>query len=367
MKIVSQRRHDIDWLRVLGVLLLVPFHAAQIFILDPNSIMYVKNTINSRALTRMAGFIHMWHMPMLFIISGSATYLALGVRSVGQYIRERFLRLFVPFTFGILTYIPLTTYIQHSKTTSLPEAYLGFFQIDFAHLDGMNGTFTPAHLWFILYLFAFSLVGLPIFLAIGSEWVKNAIENAAIVLPPTLTLLLFGVPLILAVAMDILGDKNPIYYFLVFFYGFLITSDPRFQQTIDKMTLGFLAFGIFAALIQMATNHNYPEWTFAWIAHGLLYEMGRWTLTLAVLGLGHRFLNRTNGLLRYSNEAAMPFYLLHMTFTVLTGFFVIQIDRPVVIKYPLIIFIATGSTLVVYELVRRWKVTRWLLGMKITR
>ena len=367
MKNVSQRRHDIDWLRVLGVFLLVPFHAAQIFILDPNSIMYVKDTINSRALTWMAGFIHMWHMPMLFIISGSATFLALGVRSVGQYIRERFLRLFVPLTFGILTYIPLTTYIQHSKTTSLPEAYLGFFQMDFAHLDGMNGTFTPAHLWFILYLFAFSLIGLPIFLTLRSERGKNAIENIGKAIATPLTLILFGVPLILAAAMNILGDKNPIYYFLVFFYGFLIASDARFQRGIDKLTWGVLAFGIFAAVIQMATHHNYPEWTLAWIAHGLFYEMGRWTLTLAVLGLGHRFLNRGNSLLRYTNEAAMPFYLLHMTFTVLAGFFVIRIDAPVVVKYPLIVLIATGSTLLVYDLARRWKVTRWLLGMKITK
>ena len=153
MKFVSQRRYDIDWLRVLGVLLLVPFHAAQIFILDPNSIMYVKDTINSRALIRMAGFIHMWHMPMLFFISGSATYFALCFRSTGQYIRGRFLRLFVPLIFGILTYIPLTTYIQRSKTISLPEAYLGFFHMDFAHLDGLNGTFTPAHLEFALFTF----------------------------------------------------------------------------------------------------------------------------------------------------------------------------------------------------------------------
>ena len=86
-----------------------------------------------------------------------------------------------------------------------------------------------------------------------------------------------------------------------------------------------------------------------------------------MLGLGNRFLNRANSLLRYANEAAMPFYLLHMTFTVLTGFFVIQIDAPVVVKYPLIVLITTVSTLLVYELVRRWKVTRWLLGMKITR
>ena len=367
MNSVSQRRHDIDWLRVLGVLMLVPFHAAQIFILDPRAIMYVKDTINSRALMRMSLFVHMWHMPLLFIISGSATYFALGFRSAGQYIRERFLRLFVPLIFGILTYIPLTTYIQHSKTTSLPEAYLGFFHIDFAHLDGMNGTFTPAHLWFILYLFAFSLIGFPIFLAIRSERGKNAIENMGKAIPPTLTLLLFGVPLTLLSAMNILGDKNPIYYFLVFFYGFLITSDERFQQGLDKLTWGVLAFGIFAAVIQMTTLHNYQEWTPMWIARGLLYEMGRWTLTLAVLGLGHRFLNHVNSLLRYANEAAMPFYLLHMTFTVLTGFFVIRIDAPVVVKYPVIVLIATGLTLLAYELVRRWKVTRWLSGMKKTR
>jgi len=367
MKIVSQRRYDIDWLRVLGVLLLVPFHASQIFIINPNSIMYVKDTINSPALIGMAGFIHMWHMPLLFFVSGSATYFALCFRSAGQYARERFLRLFVPLIFGILTYIPLTTYIQRSKTISLPEAYLGFFQIDFAHLDGLNGTFTPAHLWFILYLFAFSLIGLPLFLALRTERGMNAIGNMGEAIPLPLTLLLFGVPLTFAAAMNILGDKNPIYYFLVFFYGFLIASDARFQEGIDKLTWGFLAFGIFAAMVQITALTNYPEWTPAWIARGLLYEMGRWTLTLAVLGLGHRFLYRGNNLLRYANEAAMPFFLLHMTFTVLTGFFVTQINAPVVFKYPLIVLIATGSTLLAYELVRSWKVTRWLFGMKIIK
>ncbi len=185
--------------------------------------------------------------------------------------------------------------------------------------------------------------------------------------PPTVTLLLFGVPLILAAAMNILGDKNPIYYFLIYVYGFLITSDTRFQQAVSTLTWGVLAFGVFAAVIQMITIHNYSEWTPAWIAHGLLYEMGRWTLTLAALGLGHRYLKRDNNFLRYANEAAMPFYLLHMTFTVLAGFFVIQLDAPVVVKYPLIVLIATGSTFIVYELARRWKVTGWLLGMKITR
>jgi hypothetical protein len=367
MKKSNQRRYDIDWLRVMGVLLLVPFHAAQIFILDPNSIMYVKDTINSRGLTWMGGFIHMWHMPLLFIVSGSATYFALGFRSEIAYVRERFTRLFIPLIFGLLTYIPLTTYIQHSRTISLPEAYLGFFQIDLAQIDGMNGTFTPAHLWFILYLFIFSLIGLPIFLALRSEKGKKLIENLGKALPTPITLLLLGVLLALSAGMNILGDKNPIYYFLVFFSGFLISSDDRFQKGIDKLVWFLLVLGFFAAVIQIMAPNTYPEWTLAWIGRGLLYEMGRWTLTLAMLGLGQRFLNQNSSVLRYANEAAMPFYLLHMTFTVLAGFFVIQIDAPVVVKYPIIVLVAIGLTLLTYELVRRWNVSRWLFGMRIVK
>jgi membrane-bound acyltransferase YfiQ involved in biofilm formation len=83
-----------------------------------------------------------------------------------------------------------------------------------------------------------------------------------------------------------------------------------------------------------------------------------------MLGLGHRFLKRTNSFLRYAGEAAMPFYLLHMTFSVLAGYFVIKLAAPVAVKYPLIVLIATGLTVIAYELVRRWNLTRWLLGMK---
>ncbi|MFA9406243.1 MAG: hypothetical protein ACERKX_10575, partial [Anaerolineales bacterium] len=43
------RRYDIDWLRVLAVLLLFPFHSARIF--DTFSTWYVKNAELSEALT----------------------------------------------------------------------------------------------------------------------------------------------------------------------------------------------------------------------------------------------------------------------------------------------------------------------------
>ena len=365
MTLSSERRYDLDWLRVLGVLLLIPFHVALIFVLDPNAIMYIKDVVNSRALEVAVGFVHMWHMPMLFIISGSATYFALSFRSAGQYIRERFLRLLVPLVFGILTFIPITTYIQHSNTLSIQEGYIGYFHFDLNHLDGLNGTFTPAHLWFILYLFVFSLIGLPLFLALRSGKGKGIIKASGTITQGPLSLMAWGIPLTLVAALNILGDKNPLYYVLIFFYGFVLAGDVGLQQSIDKLTWIASAYGVFAAVINvMVPIQSYGEWTVQWMALGLMYEMGRWALALAVLGLGHRFLNRTSNLLLYASEAAMPFYLLHMTFSVVTGYFAIQLDAPVAVKYPLIVVVATGLTLVAYELVRRWNMTRWLFGMK---
>lgn len=40
----------------------------------------------------------------------------------------------------------------------------------------------------------------------------------------------------------------------------------------------------------------------------------------------------------------MPLYLLHMTFSVLAGAFIIRFDLPVAVKYPLIVALATTLT-----------------------
>ncbi|HEX2622582.1 MAG TPA: hypothetical protein VHL11_20625, partial [Phototrophicaceae bacterium] len=149
---------------------------------------------------------------------------------------------------------------------------------------------------------------------------------------------------------------------------FILASDMHFQQAVDKWTWALLACGLFAAALNiMMPIEDYETWSLPWIALGLIYQMGRWMLTMAAMGLGHRYLNHTSNLLKYASEAAMPFYLLHMTFSVVTGYFVIRLDASVGVKYLLIVLIATGITLLAYELLRRWKVTRWLFGMKMSR
>ena len=43
-----QRRHDLDWLRVIAVLLLLAFHSARVF--DPFEDFYVHSAATSEAL-----------------------------------------------------------------------------------------------------------------------------------------------------------------------------------------------------------------------------------------------------------------------------------------------------------------------------
>lgn len=72
-KTKSQRRYDLDWLRVLAVLLLIYFHTAAVFYTGELGEFYVKNNSSSIGINYFVLFVHQWYMPLLFLLSGSAT------------------------------------------------------------------------------------------------------------------------------------------------------------------------------------------------------------------------------------------------------------------------------------------------------
>ena len=81
--------------------------------------------------------------------------------------------------------------------------------------------------------------------------------------------------------------------------------------------------------------------------------------------LGQRYLNFTNRVLQYANEAAYPFYILHQTVIIIIGYFVVRWNVNLWLKYGVIAIGALVMTLLLYEVcVRRTKVTRFLFGMK---
>ncbi len=360
------RRTDLDWLRIGAVLLLVPFHSALIFVLNPQSIMYVKDITNSMVLDRLAGWVHQFHMPLLFYISGASAWFALQKRSSLTFINERFLRLLLPAVAGIVILIPPMTYIgliNQGVQVDFARHFISFWRIDPQDLAGIGGTLTPAHLWFLIFLFVFTIAALPFFLLLNSQ-VGHRITNAvASVFARPGMLFLFVVPLYLIARIDLLGDKNPYYYFGVFFLGYLLFTDGRYVAAIDKSARAALITAVMCELLRQFTFRYLYEYTGYDILRGIV-ELGRWSWVLAIAGYGRRFLNNKSRLMGYLSSAAFPFYLLHLPVNTLVGYLVIQTSLPVQVKYILIISVTTALTFLLYEGLRRVPVIRLMLGVK---
>ena len=63
-----ERRYDIDWLRVFATYMLFVFHVAMVF--NPAPFYHIRNDELSFGMTVFAGFVHLWHMPLFFLLAG---------------------------------------------------------------------------------------------------------------------------------------------------------------------------------------------------------------------------------------------------------------------------------------------------------
>ncbi len=356
----SIRRHDLDWLRVLAVLLLVPFHSALIFSLRPGDIVYVKDQVESEILIQLAYFVHQWHMPLLFMIAGASTWFALEKRTGGQYLAERVKRLLVPTLFGITVLVPPMVYMQfldEPRFGSFWQFYPRFFQIDFEDLSGNAGTFTPAHFWFVIFLFVFSAAALPLFLALKRAPGRRLVARLATFLQKPGMIFLPALPLALAVVLLDIGGKAPLLHLTLFVYGFVLAADERFQDAMDRHVVSALVVGVIAtACLYILANR---------VLLHLVYYLSRWCWLVVIFGLGRRYLNASGRLLRYASEAAYPFYMLHFLINTAVGYVVTRWDTGVALKYLAINALTIPMVVLVYELVvKRTGITRFLFGMK---
>ena len=91
------RRYDLDWLRVMVFGLLIFYHVGMFFV--PWG-WHIKNNQTYEWLKIPMAFVNQWRLPILFVISGMGTAYALSFRSAGQFMKERFLRLYIPLAVG---------------------------------------------------------------------------------------------------------------------------------------------------------------------------------------------------------------------------------------------------------------------------
>lgn len=366
----APRLHYIDWLRVLAVLLLFPFHVTRVF--NASEPFYVKAPDLSRVLDYTLWFVSTWHMQLLFFLAGASTFLAVRKRSGRQYVGERVTRLLLPFVFGFFVLIPPQTWYGGRFN----EGYEGSFWhyltsgdfLVYNIRDGGDyfGGFGIGHLWFILVLFLISLIVLPLVVWARRPGGQSRIQALSRrlarpvwwVAPPFLVLIGAALP---ELELDF-------FYNLAFFLlGFVALADGAFAESAVRHRWVALVAGAALGLFWVFSGDlrdSLPDPSLERAGLSLLGGLGTWLVLVGLVGLGKRHLDRPSSALRYLAEGSYPIYILHQTVIVVVAFYLVGLAIPTVAMWPLLLTVSVVGTFGLYELVRRVGVLRFLFGMR---
>ncbi len=414
----SQRRHDIDWLRVILFGLLVPFHVAigvywstYGLEINPNiddltekdrlEFVEENNDYSADSVTPESMFLHwmhQWRLAALFMISGMGTAFAFRRRVWKAFLRERASRLLIPMFFGAWTMGFAGQVISGDiGIDPIGMTWAFFIGIVWRSLIFWVPVFGKlvalGHLWFLWNLFLYSLILTPLF---------NSIRNQPEGIPARGMRYLFSikygmgpilvVPLVLTLSEILFKPFFPGYigvayewfwFFIFFAVGFAcITAQESWYSFLEtkrkQVTLLALASTVAFVWIRFEQHSTgIPLVDGGWlleephILHNsktllacLIHSFHAWYWCLVVFSWGAHFLNRPSRQLAYLNEGVYPFYIVHMPL-VFAG---LRISSELGLRDVPAVLLATIVTIIFcwlfFEGARRTKVSRLLFGIK---
>jgi len=377
----SKRRYELDWLRILAILVVFLYHSSRFFNLGD---WHVKNFNTFVWVEVWNVFATRWMMPLFFIISGASLFYAIG-KSSGwrRFYVDKFLRLMIPVLIAAVTHSALQVYLERLTHGQFSGSFFSFFPEYFNGVYmaiGMPGNFAfhGMHLWYLFFLFLYSLICYRLFIWLkgSGRQVLNRITTLFAI--PGLMYIWFSIPLLImkvlipqAVLNVGSGGWGFLYYIWFLISGFMIVSSDRLQQNIKKQRWISLLLGVVlstAYLYQLFSLSRvvFPGWISDWI-YTLLSFFSAWSWLFAILGFSMRFLSFDRPLLRYANEGVLPIFILHQTVLLGFGYFIMTWEIHDALKWAIVF---TSSFIVIITLytllVRKLDLFRFLFGMKTT-
>ncbi|MBN1659348.1 MAG: acyltransferase [Anaerolineae bacterium] len=375
---VAVRLHYLDWLRVLATLGVFMFHAINVF--GPTKF-EINNAERSDLILLIQGFFFPWGMPLFFLVSGAGSWFALRRRTAAQFTRERTLRLLVPFFTGTLLLGPVQLYLSwsHKSQTGVFAGSFRDFLID--RLPPVGPKYFGAfgyHMWFLGFLFAFSLLALPLFTWLKGESGRTALSRLAGLCERRGAILLFVLPVVLVrVCLHSFFPEQQSWadffsHGTFFVLGYALFADARFLRAIRRDWAILLAMGtvaILAAIAIVASIESFdieqaPRTPLEFLLWGFVAACG-WFWTAFMLSIAMRHLDRDTKALRYGQATLLPFFVVHQPAILAVAYFVVQWEASITFKLVIVLLGAFALSIGLTELgIKRVRILRLLFGMK---
>ena len=385
---MGERRYDIDWLRMGAMLAVFLFHCSRFF---GGGDWHLQNAEQSIVATLFIGLLDLWIMPLFFLLSGAGSWYALSSRGPGEYLLERVKRLLVPlYITGVLIFIPPQAYFEYVTHVGFTGTFWAFYPRFLTNILSGVDFGSPlfirifyGHLWFLQFLFFISLMTLPLLLVLKSERGLRFISKLGDMCTRWGGIFIFLIPLVLIrVGLTHLFDGEHTWedflYFAVFFViGYIMVADRRFTEGFMKhgwisLALGLICFGGEGFFV-LVLRYNYANLyhpggesiSMQYVLFQIIMSIATLSWVVFVLSIGARYLSFKSRILTYGNEAVLPFYIFHQTVILCVGWFVIQWNVGMWLKYSIIAIVSFTLIMFLYEfLVRRFNVVRFFFGMR---
>lgn len=360
----DEHRPDLDWLRVVAIVLLHLFHTGMMF---NTWDWHVKSAQALPVLEPVMDVLHHVRMPLLMFISGVGTAFALRRRSLPGFAKDRTKRLLWPLVFGMFVVVPPQIYVERLFRGQLHGGYADFYPSVFDFVPYPAGSFSWHHLWFVAYLFVYCVLSLPLFAALGTArgqaflaraegWLCRGWNVAWLFVPLALNgVLLHRYPETHALLDD---PRTFGHYGLLFLLGHLLGRCPRVWDHLVARRHGLLGAGVvlFALMV--------PDAEFPLVPEVLGATLALWLFILTALAYARVHIRTRRPWLRYAQERAYPFYILHQTVIIVVGYPLLALPVGPWALFGLVLAASFAATWGLSEAVARVPWLRPCFGMK---
>jgi glucan biosynthesis protein C len=368
----ATRRYDVDWLRVIAFAILIFYHVGMFF---NHWEWHIKNNELSSTIEWPMRFSSQWRMSLLFMISGAGVYFALLNRKPKAFLNERFIRLFIPLLFGMFVIVPPQIFFER-LTQGETYSYLEFYKTVFQFQPYPKGSFSWHHLWYLVYIFVYSLLSLPLLLFLRRrenltrKWAKLLAKPLWLIVIPVIWHVLGSIFLSqqFPTTHNLIKDWNEHFHdFTLFVTGFIFCTQAAFWETLKRFRR--LSLGIWLMLtsilyvVYWIPDINMNDWQ--WLIYDTIKTTNAWCILLSFFGYAYVYLQFSNRFLQYANEAVYPFYILHQTVIIFLAYPLIHSSLSITLKFT---YLSITTFLVCWALyhflIKRFNSLRLVFGLK---
>ncbi len=382
----STRRHDVDWLRVLGMIAVFLFHCGRFFDTED---WHVKSPRTNEVVSFLTLIVAaQWLMPLFFVLSGIGAYHSLWRQNWRQFLVSRFKRLAVPLVFGVFVLIaPYQVYLERVSHGQFAGSFWSFYPHYFEGWYGIqkggNFAWMGLHLWYLEALFVFSVIALPLLLALRSRTGVRFTTALSETMKVPGVIFLLAIPIVImefianspASANTLsglfhrrdFGGWSLLPYFAIFVLAFFVASGKETAKAIQshRIAAALLALATFAVGYYVIKIRGLSDDS---VGSAIIRGVLCWSCLVAFMGFAARHLRSSNSFLKYANDAVLPCYILHQTIILAIGFHVVRLDAPLWLEYLIIATSSFAVTVALYELlIKRINALRFLFGLKPRR